>query len=81
VGHTGIQSPIRFSVVQLRRLGDVILTTPALSALRSAKSGRDAIVFLVEASGRRAVAGTSPRSTKIMAYDADGAPRRAAMGA
>ncbi|PIR15804.1 MAG: hypothetical protein COV48_12340 [Elusimicrobia bacterium CG11_big_fil_rev_8_21_14_0_20_64_6] len=63
--------PQSILVVQLRRLGDVILTMPALEALR--KKYPDAkLDFLVEASGAEAVAG-HPAIDEILVYDADGA--------
>ena len=63
--------PQRILVVQLRRLGDVILTTPALSALK--KKYPDAkLDFLVEAPGAEAVAG-HPAIDEILVYDAKGA--------
>jgi ADP-heptose:LPS heptosyltransferase len=64
-------APERILVVQLRRLGDVILTTPALSALK--KKYPDAkLDFLVEAPGAEAVAG-HPAIDEILVYDAKGA--------
>lgn len=63
-------APARILVVQLRRLGDVILTTPALAALK--KRYPDATLdFLVEAPGAEAVAG-NPDIDEILVYDAAG---------
>jgi ADP-heptose:LPS heptosyltransferase len=65
------EAPRSILVVQLRRLGDVILTTPALSALK--KRYPDAkLDFLVEAPGAEAVAG-HPAIDEILTYDGDGA--------
>ncbi|MBI5246155.1 MAG: glycosyltransferase family 9 protein [Elusimicrobia bacterium] len=65
-----ISAPRSILVIQLRRLGDVILTTPALEALR--KKFPDAkIDFLVEAPGAEAVAG-NPAIDEILVYDAEG---------
>lgn len=56
--------------MQLRRLGDVILTTPALEALK--KRYPDAkLDFLVEAPGAEAVAG-HPAIDEVLVYDVDG---------
>ncbi len=65
-----LATPKRILVVQLRRLGDVILTTPALSALK--KTYPDATLdFLVEAPGAQAVAG-HPDIDEILIYAAAG---------
>lgn len=62
--------PRAILVVQLRRLGDVILTTPALEALK--KRHPDAkLDFLVEAPGAEAVAG-HPAVDEVLVYDASG---------
>lgn len=62
--------PKKILVVMLRRLGDVILTTPALAALK--KKHPDATLdFLVEAPGAEAVAG-HPAIDEILVYDAKG---------
>jgi len=63
-------SPKKILVVQLRRLGDVILTTPALSALKKKYPGAK-LDFLVEAPGAEAVAG-HPAIDEILVYDAKG---------
>lgn len=64
-----IAAPRSILVVQLRRLGDVILTTPALEALK--KRFPDAkLDFLVEAPGAEAVAG-HPAIDEVLVYDAD----------
>lgn len=66
-----IAPPRSILVVQLRRLGDVILTTPALEALK--KRYPDAkLDFLVEAPGAEAVAG-HPAIDELLVYDAEGA--------
>jgi len=65
------QAPKKILVVQLRRLGDVILTTPALSALKKKYPGAR-LDFLVEAPGAEAVAG-HPAIDEILVYDAKGA--------
>ncbi len=63
-------TPQSILVIQLRRLGDVILTTPALEALK--KKFPDAkLDFLVEAPGAEAVAG-HPAIDEVLVYDADG---------
>ncbi|MDD5304457.1 MAG: glycosyltransferase family 9 protein [Elusimicrobia bacterium] len=65
-----IAAPRSILVVQLRRLGDVILTTPALEALK--KKYPDAkLDFLVEAPGAEAVAG-HPAIDEVLVYDAAG---------
>ncbi len=64
-------APARVLVVQLRRLGDVILTTPALAALKKRYPGAK-LDFLVEAPGAEAVAG-NPDIDEILVYDAAGA--------
>jgi ADP-heptose:LPS heptosyltransferase len=58
-------------VIQLRRLGDVILTTPALAALKK-RYPQAKIDFLVEAPGAEAVAG-HPAIDEVLVYDARGA--------
>lgn len=63
-----LPAPRRILVVQLRRLGDVILTTPALAALK--KRFPDAkLDLLVEAPGAEAVAG-HPAIDEVLVYDA-----------
>lgn len=63
-------APRSILVIQLRRLGDVILTTPALEALK--KKYPDAkLDFLVEAPGAEALAG-HPAIDEILVYDAQG---------
>jgi ADP-heptose:LPS heptosyltransferase len=63
-----IAAPRSILVIQLRRLGDVILTTPALEALK--KKYPDAkLDFLVEAPGAEAVAGL-PAIDEVLVYDA-----------
>lgn len=63
--------PRSILVIQLRRLGDVILTTPALEALKK-KHPSAKLDFLVEAPGAEAVAG-HPAIDEILVYDAPGA--------
>ena len=65
-----IVAPKSILVVQLRRLGDVILTTPALEALKTKYPGAK-LDFLVEAPGAEAVAG-HPAIDEILVYDAAG---------
>ncbi len=65
------ETPKKILVIQLRRLGDVILTTPALSALKKKFPGAT-LDFLVEAPGAEAVAG-HPAIDEILTYDAAGA--------
>jgi ADP-heptose:LPS heptosyltransferase len=65
------EAPKKILVVQLRRLGDVILTTPALSALKTRFPGAT-LDFLVEAPGAEAVAG-HPAIDEVLVYDARGA--------
>lgn len=62
------QAPHSILVVQLRRLGDVILTTPALAALKKRYPGAK-LDFLVEAPGAEAVAGTAAID-EVLVYDA-----------
>jgi ADP-heptose:LPS heptosyltransferase len=65
-----IAAPQKILVIQLRRLGDVILTVPALEALK--KRYPDAkLDFLVEAPGAEAVAGL-PAIDELLVYDAKG---------
>ena len=69
------QAPHSILVVQLRRLGDVILTTPALAALKKAKEllGDDPRPWLAE--GRAHLAASRP----LKALDAfEGNRRKAA---
>ena len=63
-------APRSILVIQLRRLGDVILTTPALEALKK-KYPEAKLDFLVEAPGAEAVAGI-PAIDEILVYDAEG---------
>jgi ADP-heptose:LPS heptosyltransferase len=65
------EQPKSILVVQLRRLGDVILTTPALSALKK-RHPNAKLDFLVEEPGAEAVAG-HPAIDEILVYDAKGA--------
>jgi len=65
-----IAAPKKILVVQLRRLGDVILTVPALEALKKRYPGAK-LDFLVEAPGAEAVAGL-PSIDEILVYDAAG---------
>ncbi|MCR4294147.1 MAG: glycosyltransferase family 9 protein, partial [Elusimicrobia bacterium] len=62
-------APRSILVVQLRRLGDVILTTPALEALKR-KYPDARLDFLVEAPGAEAVAG-HPAIDQVLIYDAN----------
>jgi len=64
------EAPKSILVVQLRRLGDVILTTPALEALKKRYPSAK-LDFLVEAPGAEAVAG-NPAIDDILVYDAEG---------
>jgi len=65
-----IEAPKSILVIQLRRLGDVILTTPALEALKKRYPSAK-LDFLVEAPGAEAVAG-HPAIDEILTYDAEG---------
>jgi heptosyltransferase-3 len=60
--------PKSILVIQLRRLGDVILTTPALEALKKRYPAAK-LDFLVEAPGAEAVAG-HPAIDETLVYDA-----------
>ncbi len=62
------EEPRSILVVQLRRLGDVILTVPALEALKKRYPGAK-LDFLVEAPGAEAVAG-HPAIDELLVYDA-----------
>ena len=64
------EPPKKILVIQLRRLGDVILTTPALSALKK-RYPAATLDFLVEEAGAEAVAG-HPAIDEILVYDAKG---------
>lgn len=57
----------RILVIQLRQLGDVLLTLPALEALRRAYPSAE-IDFLVEEPGARLVEG-DPAVTEVLTYD------------
>ncbi len=63
-------APKSILVIQLRRLGDVILTTPALEALKKRYPAAK-LDFLVEAPGAEAVAG-HPALDEVLVYDAAG---------
>lgn len=63
-------APRSILVIQLRRLGDVVLTTPALEALKARWPGAR-LDFLVEAPGAEAVAG-NPAVDEVLVYDARG---------
>lgn len=65
-----LSTPSRILVIQLRRIGDVILTTPAIAALKK-RYPAAAIDLLVEAPGAQAVAG-NPHLRDILVYDAHG---------
>lgn len=62
--------PRRILVIQLRRIGDVILTTPALRALR-AKFPQARLDVLVEPPGAQALEG-NPDVTELVVYEAKG---------
>ncbi|MBI3288909.1 MAG: glycosyltransferase family 9 protein [Elusimicrobia bacterium] len=66
-----MDEPRSILVIQLRRLGDVILATPALEALKTRYPGAR-LDFLVEALGAEAVSG-NPAIDEILVYDARGA--------
>ncbi len=59
-------APRRILIIQLRRIGDVILTTPALRALKS-RYPQAEIDFLVEEPGMQALAG-NPDISRILVY-------------
>lgn len=63
-------APKTILVVQLRRIGDVILTTPAIAALKK-RFPEAAIDLLVEAPGAQAVEG-NPDLRQVWIYDATG---------
>lgn len=65
-----LSAPRSILVIQLRRLGDVVLTTPALEALK-ARWPEARLDFLVEAPGAEAVAG-HPAIDETLLYDARG---------
>jgi ADP-heptose:LPS heptosyltransferase len=65
-----IAAPKSILVVQLRRLGDVIMATPALEALKK-KYPNAKLDFLVEAPGAEAVAGIAAID-EVLVYDAEG---------
>jgi len=62
--------PRSILVIQLRRIGDVILTTPAAAALKK-RFPNAAIDFLVEPPGAEALQG-NPHLREIVVYDASG---------
>ncbi len=64
-------APRSILVIQLRRLGDVILTVPALEALKK-RYPEAKLDFLVESPGAEAVAG-HPAIDEVLTYDAKGA--------
>ena len=61
-----MNSPASILVIQLRRIGDVILTTPAVAALKGAFP-EAAIDFLVEAPGAQALA-HNPHIRRLLVY-------------
>jgi heptosyltransferase-3 len=65
------ETPKKILVVQLRRLGDVILTTQALAALKK-RYPAATLDFLTETPGAEAVAG-HPAIDEVLVYDAEGA--------
>jgi ADP-heptose:LPS heptosyltransferase len=62
-----MKEPGSILVVQLRRIGDVILTTPAVAALK-ARYPKAALDFLVEAPGAEALQ-FNPHIREILVYD------------
>jgi heptosyltransferase-3 len=62
-----INSPARILVIQLRRLGDVLLTTPAVEALRRAFPKAE-IDFLVERPGNELLE-ENPNVSRVLCYD------------
>ena len=64
------ESPRKILVIQLRRIGDVILTTPALAALK-ARYPEARIDFLVEPSGAEALEG-NPHIAELLVYRSSG---------
>jgi ADP-heptose:LPS heptosyltransferase len=65
-----MSDPRKILVIQLRRIGDVILTTPALAALRR-RFPEATIDFLVEAPGAEALA-DNPNISEVLVYRAGG---------
>ena len=65
---SAISAPRSILVLQLRRIGDVILTTPAVAALKK-RFPEAAIDFLVEKPGAEVLAG-NPHIRKIQVYEA-----------
>jgi len=61
-------SPRRVLIIQLRRIGDVILTTPAVASLKARYPDAD-IDFLSEAPGAQALAG-NPHLRRVLVYSA-----------
>lgn len=66
--HDGWRDAQRILCVRLDNLGDVLMTTPAMRALRDARAGR-AITLLASGSGA-AVARLVPDVDEVIAYDA-----------
>ena len=62
------EAPDRILVIQLRRLGDVLVTTPSVEALRLAYP-RAEIDFLVEPPGDQLLEG-NPHLSRVLRYDA-----------
>lgn len=62
-----MKAPRSILVIQLRRIGDVILTTPAVAALK-ARYPNAAIDFLVEPPGAEALAG-NPHIRSVLVYN------------
>lgn len=65
-----LQAPRSILVVQLRRLGDVVLATPALEAIKKRYPGAR-LDLLVEEAGAQAVAG-HPAIDEILVYSSSG---------
>jgi len=65
-----LSDPKSILVIQLRRIGDVILATPAVAALKK-RFPQAEIDFLVEPPGAQALEG-NPHIRRILSYDAKG---------
>jgi heptosyltransferase-3 len=77
-----VANPSRILVISLRRIGDLLLTTPLIRSLRRAwpDSGIDVLVFANTAGSSPAIL-TSIASSACRSDDDEGAPLRTTLAA